>query len=378
MRKLLILSCLALLLSACGGPSAGSSPTPEASASPTAGNVEPVFEDEVVKEGEGEAVADNGAAEVNVKVWRDKYEGTPFGQGQFDATLVMEAPELPGLGRLAKGIKEGGVRRAKVNAIALFGKVPPGAPFQADQLFYVEMTAKKVFPHEELEIKTVKEGKGRAAKTGDLVEVHMTGWLDKFDNKDVFNSTRDKEPAVLPIGSDKNPGWDKGLAGMKQGEVRRIVIPHYLAFGSNKPKNVTGYPKLYLEVELLGFIEEGELKVETTKEGKGEGAKSGDTVYVHYTGWTGGFESDSKFDSSLDRGQPFPVTLGQGRVIPGWEQGLLGMKVGETRRLTIPFNLGYGSRGSPPKIPPYATLYFEVQRLETPKPAETPKAEEKK
>jgi FKBP-type peptidyl-prolyl cis-trans isomerase FkpA len=103
------------------------------------------------------------------------------------------------------------------------------------------------------------------------------------------------------------------------------------------------------------------VKIETLTEGRGDPAHDGDTLVVHYTGT---LVDGKKFDSSRDRHEPFAVTLGQRRVIAGWEQGLLGMKVGETRRLTIPAELGYGSRGAGSVIPPNATLVFEVELLE--------------
>ncbi len=101
--------------------------------------------------------------------------------------------------------------------------------------------------------------------------------------------------------------------------------------------------------------------IETLRPGTGDGAKDGDTLVVHYTGT---LTDGKKFDSSKDRGQPFSVTLGQRRVIAGWEQGLQGMKKGESRKLTIPPELGYGSRGAGGVIPPDATLIFEVDLLE--------------
>lgn len=103
------------------------------------------------------------------------------------------------------------------------------------------------------------------------------------------------------------------------------------------------------------------MKIETLKEGTGEEAKNNDTVTVHYTGT---LEDGTKFDSSVDRGTPFTFLLGAGRVIKGWDLGVLGMKVGEKRKLTIPAELGYGSQGAGGIIPPNATLIFEVELLE--------------
>lgn len=102
------------------------------------------------------------------------------------------------------------------------------------------------------------------------------------------------------------------------------------------------------------------LKVEDLQVGTGEEAVAGKRVTVHYTGT---LSDGSKFDSSLDRGRPFDFPLGAGRVIKGWDEGVLGMRVGGKRRLTIPPELGYGARGYPPVIPPNSTLIFEVELL---------------
>jgi len=105
-----------------------------------------------------------------------------------------------------------------------------------------------------------------------------------------------------------------------------------------------------------------ELQIETITEGSGQAAEAGNKVFVHYTGK---LEDGSVFDSSVTRGQPFSFTLGAGQVIRGWEQGILGMKVGEKRVLTIPPELGYGAAGAGGVIPPNATLTFEVELLDT-------------
>jgi FKBP-type peptidyl-prolyl cis-trans isomerase len=104
-----------------------------------------------------------------------------------------------------------------------------------------------------------------------------------------------------------------------------------------------------------------ELEIEDLEVGSGAEAKTGDDVKVHYTGW---LTNGTKFDSSVDRGRPFGFQLGAGRVIAGWDQGVVGMKVGGKRKLTIPPHLGYGDRGAAGVIPPGATLVFEVELLE--------------
>lgn len=102
------------------------------------------------------------------------------------------------------------------------------------------------------------------------------------------------------------------------------------------------------------------LVYEDTVVGEGAEAKAGHQVSVHYTGW---LTNGSKFDSSKDRNDPFEFSLGMRQVIGGWDEGVQGMKIGGTRKLTIPPELGYGARGAGGVIPPNATLVFEVELL---------------
>ena len=105
-----------------------------------------------------------------------------------------------------------------------------------------------------------------------------------------------------------------------------------------------------------------ELVSEDLETGDGDEAETGDSVTVQYVGVD--FETGEEFDSSWDRGEPFPFQLGSGQVIPGWDEGVVGMKVGGQRTLTIPPDYGYGARGAGGVIPPNATLVFDVELLD--------------
>lgn len=131
--------------------------------------------------------------------------------------------------------------------------------------------------------------------------------------------------------------------------------------GASAVKKSAGGEKTKPEVTVPSGPPPQQLEIKEIEKGSGKAAKAGDEVLVQYVGV--GYESEEEFDSSWSRNEPLPLTLGAGGVIPGWEQGIEGMKVGGRRELIIPPKLAYGAQGSPPVIGPNETLIFVIDLL---------------
>ena len=218
-------------------------------------------------------------------------------------------------------------------------------------------------------------GEGNNPKTGDKVVVHYTGTLE---NGTKFDSSVDRDrPFEFTLGVCRViKGWDVGVASMKPGGKRKLIIPPELGYGSRNMGTIPPSSTLLFDVELIEIkekfvdtdfslpgkeeITESGLRMIIHKEGNGQIPITGQTVKVHYTGI---LENGTTFDSSHDRGRPFSFQLGQGRVIKGWDEALSLMSKGEKRTLIIPPDIGYGSRNMG-KIPPNSTLVFEVELID--------------
>jgi peptidylprolyl isomerase len=197
-------------------------------------------------------------------------------------------------------------------------------------------------------------GTGATPGVADYVTIQYTGTLD---NGTVFDASRQHGgPVEFPL-DQVIPGFTEGVGSMKIGGVRKLVIPPNLAYGNQAQGPVPANSTLTFIVELISSKSAPQVKVEDIVVGTGAEAKVGDTLSVNYTGT---LENGTVFDSSYGK-QPFDFPLGGGQVIPGWDKGLVGMKVGGHRRLTIPPELGYGAQGAGSSIPPNATLIFEVE-----------------
>src|ERR1700678_2014089 len=154
-----------------------------------------------------------------------------------------------------------------------------------------------------------------------------------------------KHAAVIAIIFALTAGFVLSRTALSQTAARKPAVPN-----TNAPSKVTGDG-----VKTSSGLIYWDIRVRN-----GEVAKEGNRVRVHYTGW---LTTGKKFDSSVDAGKPFDFTIGNGDVIKGWEEGVAGMRVGGKRQLRIPPELAYGAEGSPPTIPPNATLIFDIQLL---------------
>ena len=166
---------------------------------------------------------------------------------------------------------------------------------------------------------------------------------------------------------------EKDDRGMRASHLAPVVLSFsFIACGGGEPQAADPTTSAPAAAAAPAAVETqvadvSALVKDDTKVGTGAEARPGMTVSVHYTGWlydpTAADKHGKKFDSSKDRNEPFEFPLGASQVIAGWDQGVAGMKVGGTRILTIPSNMGYGARGAGGDIPPNAALLFQVELL---------------
>jgi len=225
----------------------------------------------------------------------------------------------------------------------------------------------------ELVVRDIFVGTGVQAEIGDVLEVNYVGAL-LSDGTEFDASWNRSQTFFVPIGMGAViPGWDQGITGMSEGGRRVLVIPPDLAYGSSGAgSSIPPDASLVFVVDLLSVLDlqppaipeptevGGSLEVQDLFEGTGDLVESGDTVTVHYLGT---LTDGTVFDASWRRGMPFTTTIGVGMVIPGWDQGIVGMREGGRRLLKIPSELAYGERGSGAAIPPNTPLLFVVDLI---------------
>jgi peptidylprolyl isomerase len=282
-----------------------------------------------------------------------------MGGGPASFPLADLAKEVPGWAEGMSTMKVGGIRELVVPPNLAYGDQGAGnvIPPNATLIFIVEMIDTKPAP--QVEIEDTATGSGAEAKSGMMLKVNYTGTLT---NGTVFDSSAGRAPFEFALGAGQViPGWDQGLPGMKVGGKRTLTIPSELAYGPQGSGSIPPNATLIFEIELLDAQPPAQVKIEDLQVGTGAEALPGKTITVNYTGT---LTNGTVFDSSYGRNEPFTLQLGAGQVIPGWDQGLQGMKVGGKRRLTIPPSLAYGAQGAGDLIPPNSTLVFEVELLD--------------
>jgi len=215
-----------------------------------------------------------------------------------------------------------------------------------------------------LEIKDVVEGKGPAAQAGDILTVDYTGKLT--DGKQ-FDTSVGKAPFQFILGAGQViKGWDQGMTGMKTGGKRELTIPSDLGYGDQGAGDDIP-PKATLKFD-VSLIKIDRIKTEILKKGTGNAvAKGGDVCELHYELTD---TEAKKIDSSYDRKQTFQVVLGRTGLIKGFTAGVIGMKQGEIRKVTVPSEFGYGAQGRPPIIQPNQTLIFKIEMVKLASPTE--------
>ena len=243
-----------------------------------------------------------------------------------------------------------------------------------------------------LKYNDIKVGTGTEAKNGDLIEIQFKGWIIK-DSSDLFSdwsldSTKKadliadsyamNQPMKFVLGTDSFiKGSEEGMVGMKAGGQRTIIIPSNCAYGPEGMGPIPPNTSIRVLVELVSAKEAvsakmwdvdstlfkttaSGLKYAIIKEGEGELVAKEKQVTVHYSGF---LLDGTKFDSSVERDEPFTFVAGVGQVIPGWDEGVQLMKKGSKARFIIPSNLAYGDRDLG-KIPPNSALIFDVELLD--------------
>ena len=322
-------------------------------------------------------------------------DGTIFAdtvsQGEPIVATLTEADLFPGWFEGVQLMKEGGKVRLTIPPELAFGPEGAGGVIPADATILMDVELLTVVAQpvptavdagdlsttdSGLQYFDIVEGDGEIPVDGQDVVVEYAAWLQEGEEY-IASSATVGEPLTFTLGSDVGvfPGWDEGVSTMKPGGKRYLVIPPDLALGAEGGGRIPPNAVIIMEVELLEVkplllpteiseedftVTDSGLRYYDIVEGDGAEATSGSTVTVNYTGW---LTDNVKFDSSIDSGVPFPFTLGTGAVIPGWDEGVEGMKVGGIRQLVIPAELGYGDTGSG-SIPPGATLVFEVELLD--------------
>ena len=209
----------------------------------------------------------------------------------------------------------------------------------------------------------VRPGTGETATAGRYVQINFVA--STLSGKLIERSDPEHPVGYVLWSGRVLRGWDEGVAGMRVGEKRRMMLPPELLVGPYPGSAVLPDEPMLFDIELVGVLPG--IRSTIDKPGHGSIARPGDLVRVHYKAFIG--RTTTAYDSSYDRGEPVEFKIGAGEVIQGWELGVIGMSEGETRTIEIPPYLGYGHRGAAGVIPPDSTLRYTIELLKVTGPA---------
>jgi peptidylprolyl isomerase len=255
--------------------------------------------------------------------------------------------------------------------VELVAVIKPPTPAEVAEADYISLDSG-------IQYYDIEAGDGQAVAEGDRIVVHFKAWIQ--GGEFLVDSEEQGPPAIYTLGSEEIflNDWDEAVIGMNVGSQRQIIVPPEAASEATPPGQTLLLELSLLEtVELMALTEVDEADLITTESGlqyydivTGDGAEAevGQTVTIHYTGWLQE-DVEAHFDSSLDRGEPVVFPVGVGQVLPGWDEGIVGMQVGGKRQLVLPPELGFGEAGRG-RIGPDTVLLFEIELLEVDTPSQ--------
>jgi FKBP-type peptidyl-prolyl cis-trans isomerase len=337
-----------------------------------------------LKVGEGDTPRNGAKIKVNYSGWLT--DGT-----LFDSTVKRGQPLVLGLNQFVPGFTEGlstmkvgGKRRLEIPSNLAYGsKGRPGIPADADLVFDVELVGIEFQPPEATPVagkEPVKKESGlvyyditpgTGESPGEIGRAKMVAAMWLPDNSFVWSSKEREAPFVMSLKA-LPAGWAEGVADMKAGGKRRLEIPAALAFGERGTRGVPANSNIVVEVELVEVIKpvpqtpvegvkpvekESGLKIYDIKVGDGAAPAEGKRWKLQFTSWLK--DNGMMLDTTSERNEPYQYDPKR-PPLPGWTEGLDGMKVGGKRRIELPPALAYGEAGRPPLIPANAVIVYEV------------------
>ena len=317
--------------------------------------------------GEGAEVVDGDYIEIRYRAWvyKEGAKGRELDATGEDALglALGENDFIPGAETALVGMKVGGTRQVILSPEQGVGRGRPRGAYDNDTLIYEFELVSVV----RIVVNDLTVGDGEELNVGDFVLMHYTGWIYEDGQKgEQFDSSRElNDPFGLMVGAGMViKGWDIGLPGMRLGGTRQLIIPPQLAYGKRGQGSIPGGATLLFEVEA---VSKPDIKVETLQTGEGAPAVAGHRIKMHMAGWVKNDDGSKgeQFQDTRNQGNALSVMLGSFKLLPGLEMGLQGIRPGEIRRLTVPSELAFGSRGfhrgDRTLVPPDIDVIIEVE-----------------